>query len=112
MKYFGLLVLTLVIATGVVEGQTTSTRAAKTCSREQAAAAVPAQVLTDLHAALKLPNLQEASRKAIEIAKKPGSGLKVSVDQRPDGTIVSYVILPAAEIGCVVAMMHFQQEMQ
>lgn len=81
------------------------------CAGPEGIATVPTQVLDDLRLATKMPNPHEASKKAIEIASQPGSGLKVAyLLKDADGTIILYTIVVASAPKCAVATMVFHRE--
>jgi len=85
--------------------------AAGPCAGPEGMASVPPKVLDALNLATKMPNPHEASKKAIEVADQPGSGLKVAyLLKDDDGTIIQYVIVVASAPKCNVATMVFNSE--
>jgi len=86
------------------------TQNARLCSAENGLTSVPADVLKAIKEAAKISNPHESSTKALEIARQPGSGLKVATVITDGPTITDLLIVAASEPKCSVYFMHFSSE--
>jgi hypothetical protein len=81
------------------------------CSGKNGIASVPLKILEELRATTRMPNSHEGSRKALEIARRPKSGLKPSfVLTDTEDRILDLVIVVESAPGCKVLVNTFNFE--